>query len=117
MKYLILLLLTGALIAQEKPQASSAQAPVAAMDEQGRSVMIIDPKARAADFAQAFDFLRKDKPTLKIMVRTLDARILNVTDVTASAGGTLLMIKILSSQGVKTQILPVEQIMEINYSP
>jgi hypothetical protein len=82
-----------------------------------KSVMIIDPKARANDYVQAFDFLRKDKPTLKIMIRTTQAMFIGVTDVTASSSGTLLMVKTLSNQGLKTQFVPIEQIMEINYSP
>lgn len=114
MKYIPLLLLANALMAQDVQKSQDIAAAVDAGTS--KSVIIIDPKERAADYAQAFDFLRKDKPSQKIIVRTIGAILTNVTDVTPSAGGTLLMIKILSNQGVRTEIVPVEQILEINYS-
>ncbi len=116
MKLPLILLLANALVAQEAAKPATPPATVAAVID-NKSVMIIDPKARTNDYVQSFDFLRKDKPTLKIMVRTTQSIIMGVTDVTASASGTLLMIKTLSNQGTKTQFVPVEQIMEINYSP
>ncbi len=115
MKAIPILLLTGALLAQDaQPKPTPELASL--LDSGSKSVIIIEPKARAADYAQAFDFLRKDKPTQKIMVRTASATYTNVADITPSAGGTLLLIKMLSNQGTKTQIVPVEQIMEIGYS-
>ncbi len=95
----------------------SAKDVSAALSSNGKSVILIDPKMRAADYAHAFDFLRKDKPSQKIMVRTENGMLMNVTDVTPSTGGTLLFIKILSNQGIRTEIVPIEQIMELNYSP
>lgn len=119
MKFPLILLIANALVAQEaaKPVAPPTPPAAVAATIDNKSVMIIDPKARTNDYVQAFDFLRKDKPTLKIMVRTTQSIILGVTDVTASASGTLLMIKTLSNQGIKVQFIPVEQVMEINYSP
>lgn len=82
-----------------------------------KSVIIIDPKARAADFVQAFDILRKDKPTLKISIKIANGMNLNsVSEVIATQGGTLLMIKYSSNAGLKYQIVPVEDIEEIAYS-
>lgn len=116
MKYLTLLFLANALIAQEA--AKTPPAPlVSAMNTGNKSIVVIDPKARAADYVQAFDLLRKDKPTMKIMVRTASGALMNVTDLTAASGGTLLLLRILSNQGTRIQVLPVEEIMEINYSP
>lgn len=116
MKTIALILAAGALFAQDaaKPLNQSA---AAALDSSSKSVMLIDPKARASDFAQAFDFMRKDRPTQKIMIRTVTGELMNVTDITPSSAGTLLLIKTLSSQGVRTTIVPIEQITEISYSP
>lgn len=116
MKYTVFLLIAGALHAQEitKPPLDTAAAAV--IDSSSKSVMLIDPKARAADYAQAFDFLRKNQPTQKIVIKTQSSVLMNVTDVTPSTGGTLLLVKILSAQGNRTQIVPVEQITEIGYS-
>ncbi len=117
MKYVTLFLLANALFAQEAPKSPPASASPLVSTTTNKSVIVIDPKARANDYVQAFDFLRKDKPTLKIAVHTTSAAIQNVTDITATSGGTLLLLKIFSNQGTRTQIVPVEEIMEINYSP
>lgn len=120
MKYSFFFLFAHTLFAQEAPKPPSLPAntaPVISMDIPNKNIMVIDPKARASDYVQAFDFLRKDKPTLRIMIRTADTLFTGVTDITASTGGTLLMVKVLSTQGSRTQIIPIEQILEINYSP
>ncbi len=114
MKIFALFLLASIAFAQEAPKGAS---DVASILENTKSVFIIEPKARAADYAAAFDFLRKDKPSQKMIVRTMSATYTNVTDVSASSEGTLLMIRFLSNQGNKTQIVPVEQVVEISYSP
>jgi hypothetical protein len=119
MKFPLILLLANALLAQEAPKPAPTPPPpgaaAAVMDH--KSVMLIDPKARSNDYAQAFDFLRKDRPTLKILIRTTQALFMGVTEVAASSSGTLLTIKTLSNQGIKTHFVPIEQIVEINYSP
>lgn len=112
MKYAVCLLVAGAMYAQEMPKSAAALT-----DSSGKSVMVIDPKARSSDIAQAFDLLRKDRPTQKMMIRTPNSELMNITDVTASSSGTLLFVKVLSSQGTRTVVVPVEQIMEIGYSP
>jgi hypothetical protein len=118
MKFPLILLLANALLAQEAPKPAPTPPPgAAAAVIDNKSVMLIDPKARSNDYAQAFDFLRKDRPTLKILIRTTQALFMGVTEVAASSSGTLLTIKTLSNQGVKTHFVPIEQILEINYSP
>lgn len=120
----MIFLLAATLTAQEAPptppmpQMPATQPAVAStMASSNKSVIVIDPKMRAADYAQAFDFLRRDKPSLKISIRTADMTFSNVTELSPTKGGTLLFIKFLSNQGAKTHIIPVEDIMEISYSP
>lgn len=113
MKYLLTLLIANALIAQEAPKAAA----VSAASNGNKSMIVIEPKARAADYVVAFDQLRKDKPTLKIIARTANGSILNISDLTAAPGGTLLFLRILSNQGTRIQVVPVEEMMEITYSP
>ncbi len=115
MKIVLFLLFAHAIFAQEAPP--SAAPAVCATTTNNKSVILVDPKARANDWVQTFDLLRKDKPTLKITARTASGMVMNVTDISAAPGGTLLWIKILSNQGTKTQVVPVEDMMEINYSP
>ncbi len=114
MKYLFFLLFAQMLLAQDTTKIPPA-APISSTES--KSILTIDPKARANDYVQAFDLLRKDKPSLKMIVRTTNTLFTGVTDLSVSSGGTLLFVKILSNQGIQTQIVPVEQILEINYSP
>ncbi len=110
--FLATLIAVSALNAQHPASEKTAAAV-----SNNKSVIMIDPKARAADFVQAFDILRKDKPTLKISIKIANGMNLNsVSDVIATQGGTLLMIKYSSSSGLKYQIVPVEDIVEIAYS-
>ncbi len=119
MKRAIFLILAQTLFAQDppKPAAPANNAPIISMDSHGKSMIVIDSKARATDYVQAFDLLKKDKPTFRITIRTSDTLFNGVTDLTASANGTLLIMKVPSNQGIKTQIIPVEQIVEISHSP
>jgi hypothetical protein len=121
MKYPLFLLLAATLFAQQeapKSTPSSANnAPIISMDPRNKSTIVIDSKARAGDYVQAFDFLRKDKPTLRIALQTTETLFSGVADLVAASGGTLLMAKVPSNQGYKTVIIPVEQILEISYSP
>ncbi|EKE08119.1 MAG: hypothetical protein ACD_17C00339G0001 [uncultured bacterium] len=47
----------------------------------------------------------------------MDSSLYGVTDIKPTEGGTLLFIKVLSNQGATMHIVPVEQVMEIHYSP
>lgn len=112
MKIAMCLFVASVLSAQEMPKNAAALA-----DSPSKSVMVIDPKARGADLAQAFDLLRKNSPTQKIMMRVANAQLTSLTDLTLSSNGTLLFVKVLSSQGSRTLVIPVEQVMELSYSP
>jgi hypothetical protein len=114
MKLLPFLLLTNAI---PPPQEAPKQQAPAAATFSNKNVIVIDPKVRANDYINAFDLLKKDKPTLKIMVRTTNQILSNVTEISTTPGGTLLIIKLVSSQGSKTQIVPVEEILDVSYSP
>ncbi len=125
MKYsLLFLFCTASLIAQESDKKSPSAGPVVS-DKKSPSTndktnypYSIDPKARASDIAQAFDHLRKDKPTLKVSIRTNSgAMLMNVTEVTASSNGTLLYVRYPSNQGSRLQVVPIEDVAEISYSP
>ncbi|OGN56698.1 MAG: hypothetical protein A3D96_06155 [Chlamydiae bacterium RIFCSPHIGHO2_12_FULL_44_59] len=105
--------------AEEKPQepVKELEGAAIAIHSPNSSVIIIDPKARAKDIAQAFSALRKEKPTTKVILQTMDSSLYGVTDIKPTEGGTLLFIKVLSNQGATMHIVPVEQVMEIHYSP
>jgi ABC-type uncharacterized transport system permease subunit len=109
-KILPLFFIAAALMSEEAPTIAANASP-------DKSVMMIDPKIRANDYVQAFDMLRKDKPTMKMMIRTSSAILQNVTDLSIAPGGTLIYVRALSNQGTKIQIVRVEELQEINYSP
>lgn len=111
MKILVLCLPILSIFAQERADLH------AAIETSAKSVIVIDPKTRSTDIAQAFEFLRKDKPSQKIMMRTSNGNLMNIVDVSPSTGSTLLLIKVNSNQGTRPHFLPVEQVMEITYSP
>ena len=81
-----------------------------------KTLMMIDPKDRAKDYLYAFDLLKKDKPSLKMMIRTPHATYNNISELVLSPQGTLIIIKNLSNQGSKIQIIPIEDMVEVNYS-
>lgn len=116
-----ILLISAILAAQElapAEKATTTPAPTAAVTvQENRSALIIEPKMRAQDYAQAFELLRREKPTLKINIQTANGMIGNVADLTASDNGTLMLVKVPFSQGTKYQIVPIEDIKEISYSP
>lgn len=115
----LFILLTSLCFAQNIPEVLEHKSTKAAVIMHGTSgsVIVIDPKARATDLAQAFNILRKDKPSLRITVATTNGILNGVMELQASEGGTLILIKTLSTQGSQTTIIPVEQIMEIGYTP
>ncbi len=115
MKSLFLLLLAAtSLSAQE---VLPEKAAVASVPDTDKSVLFIDPKSRGNDYVQAFDLLRKDRPSVKINLRTVTGAALSISELSASANGTLLFAKVPSNSGAKYVIVPIEEIMEIAYSP
>lgn len=123
MKILLMLFTSFALVAKPtssakiyeptKPKHTSA---AVAVEVSGKSIIVIDPKARAKDFVEAFSILRKSKPTVKVTVKASSGDLFNVTSVKTTEGGTLLVVKYMTTQGHRTEIIPVEHMLEISYS-
>ena len=114
-----LFLLAAALATPEEgaQQIPEKMVKGAVIRETEKSVLFIDPKNRATDYVQAFELLRKDKPSVKISLKTeRDPVISNIGEITASANGTLLFVKVPSNQGSKYVIVPIEELVEIGYS-
>ena len=113
------LLLVAALLAAQEPAKAEkvTPAPAAAIAMESRSSLIIEPKSRALDYVQAFELLRREKPTLKINIQTSSGTLANVVELSSADNGTLMLVKIPFTQGTKYQIVPIEDIKEIAYSP
>ena len=118
--FFLALLLTPFLFAQDAQhpeKAAAATTAATAPSDADKSVLFIEPKGRASDYVQAFELLRKDKPSTKITLRTKTGTPLALNDLTSSANGTLLFAKIPSNTGSKYLIVPIEEIVELAYSP
>jgi hypothetical protein len=82
-----------------------------------RTIMSIDPKARALDYAQAFEMLRKEKTSNKVVFQLADGSTLsNVIEMTVIGNGTLILFKVSSNtQGIRLQVVEVEKILAISH--
>jgi len=109
--------------APPKPQVTTpiptqaVPATAATTNSEIRSSLMIDPKSRAHDYTQAFELLRREKPTLKINIKTASGLLANVSELLAAENGTLLLVKVPFTQGTKFLIVPIEDVQEIAYSP
>ncbi len=80
------------------------------------SYMMISPSSRAADFQQAFEQLRKEKSAGKVYFQLADGTtIANVIDMNLMTNSTLVIFRFNSSQGIRFQVVKVEDIINIYY--
>lgn len=78
--------------------------------------MVIDPKMRAQDYEQAFETLRKEKTTAKVFFQLQNgSTISNIIDMTLMANATLILFRFNSTQGIRFQLVKVEEIAAISY--
>jgi hypothetical protein len=78
--------------------------------------MMISPSARALDFQQAFEQMRKEKSTGKVYFELADGTIIsNIIDMTMMTNATLIMFRFNSNQGIRFQVVKVEDILNIRY--
>jgi hypothetical protein len=82
------------------------------------SCMMISPADRALDFEQAFELLRKEKTTGKVFFQLSDGSIIsNVIEMTLLPNSTLFLLRFNSQQGIRFQVVKIEEIKTISYSP
>lgn len=114
-------LIIATLLAVQEPAMPEKSMPplpaAAAVSKDAHNLIVIEPKSRAKDYAQAFELLRKDKPSQKINIQTSSGTLANVAELTPAENGTLMLIKVPFTQGTKYLIVPIEDIKEISYSP
>jgi hypothetical protein len=101
-------------VSQETAQAPAVPAPV--MEGNTKAYMAIAPGDRAADFLQAFDALRREKTTGKVFFQLSDGTLIsNVIDVTAMSHSSLLLFRFNSNQGIRLQVVKIEDIASLGY--
>lgn len=104
--------------AQQTPTAKTItpkQAQAVAQKSQGSSsVMILDPKSRAADYQEAFNLLKAEKSTAKVIFHLNDGQqISNVIDMKMMPNNTIVVFRYNSPQGVMLQAVEIEAIDSI----
>ncbi len=81
-----------------------------------KSMITIDAKTRAEDYQKAYLLIRKDKPSSRIFFKLADGTILsNIVDITVLENGTLLLFKTTTTQGLKYNVIPVEEIIALGH--
>lgn len=83
--------------------------------ENSRSVMILDPKSRANDYLEAFNLLKAEKSTAKIVFHLVDGqKISNVIDMKMMPNNTIVVFRYNAPQGVTLRAVEIESIESIN---
>lgn len=119
-KYLLSLLMISSFtlgFCESKPAEPSSLPPLPAMSTgNAEGFFLIDPKMRASDYIQAFEMLRKEKTTNKIFFNLKDGTSLsNIIEISPVGSGSLLLFKLNSPQGIRFQIVGVENLVSINH--
>jgi len=101
--------------AQKGQQMHKSQAElIAQMGSNSKSVMIVDPKARAADYEAAFNLLKQEKSTAKVVFELADGeKISNVIDMKMMPNNTLVVFRYSTPQGIRFQAVEIEDIVGI----
>lgn len=87
---------------------------VAQMAENTKSVMLIDPKSRADDYKAAFNVLKQEKSTSKVVFDLADGqKISNVIDMTMMPNNTIVIFRYSTPKGIKFQAVEIENIVGI----
>ncbi len=87
-----------------------------AEDSYRKSSLMIDPTMRALDYQQAYETLRKEKPSNKVCISLLNGSSLsNIIEMQKMANSTLFLIRYNSPQGIKIQAVELESIIGIGY--
>jgi len=104
-------------ILQGKKSPSSAASQVEAAyhaTSPSRSLMMINPKERAADYASAFEALRQEKSSARVFFRLADdTKITNVIDMKLMPNSTLVLFRFTTAQGVRFHVTEIEDIVSI----
>ncbi len=96
------------------PQKQKELQAVAQMTHPSRSIMIVSPKERANDYLKAWELLKQEKSTAKVYFDLSDGtKISNVIDMKLMPNDTLIVFRYSTPQGIKFQVVEVEDILGI----
>lgn len=79
------------------------------------SYITIDPKSRAADLKEAFEYLRRERTSQKVSVHfSNQPAISNILDFTLMQNGTIILFRYNTTQGIKYMMTNIEDITGIS---
>ena len=108
-------------LAQAKEPAEPTKKPEKAAatkvsEKAQMGIMIIPPDMRAKDISEAFNSLKQANPAAKIMVKLVNGtEITDILSIDTMTGGTMLIFRINSMQGMKVQVVKIEEIDTIGH--
>ncbi len=80
-------------------------------------IMIIDPKTRAQDLREVFEYLRKKSPSSRLSVKLANhTTVQDILDMTLMSNGTMIVFRVQSPQGQKFEVVKIEEIETITNS-
>jgi ActR/RegA family two-component response regulator len=98
--------------------ATILQTTIAAAETGVPHHAVIDLKQRATDYKEAFETLKKEKSSGKIYFElTSGTTIGNIVEMNLMGNGHLIVFKFNSGQGIRQQVVAVEQISGLFYTP
>lgn len=100
--------------AEEKQLMSKPEQAASSQKISNPEVMIIDPAIRAQDFKEAFHYLSEYKAGSPLFFELQDKeKLYNVLELSLMKGGTLVIFKMNTTQGLKYRVVKTEDIISI----
>ncbi|MFA5249987.1 MAG: hypothetical protein WC371_01070 [Parachlamydiales bacterium] len=100
----------------ELAASASSLSSLPALESKTKSVLAIDAKKRAEDYLKAYELMRKEKPSSKIFFKLANGSSLqNIVDLVVLENGTLILFKTTTSQGLRYEIVPIEEIVLLSH--
>lgn len=98
----------------EQKQLTQSQQAAMSQKLSSPEVMIIDPSIRAQDFKEAFTYLMQYKAGSPLFFELQDKeKLYNVLDVSLMKGGSIMIFKMNTTQGLKYRVVKIEDVVSI----
>lgn len=100
--------------AKSESKQMAAQQAAATQKAGSSEVMVIDPLMRAQDYKEAFNYLMQNKSGSSVyFLLQNNEKLMNVLDMTLMKGGTVIIFRINTTQGIRYRVVKTEDIMTL----
>lgn len=101
----------------KKPKAKSTPSKAVPIEKGTNSIIFIEAQDRSDDFIQAFQTLKKDKPSATVSAHLKNGKtVMNVLEIHPMSKGTLLLLKVAVPQGTEMQIVSIDELARFSHS-